>query len=273
MELLHLVLLAIIQGLTEFLPISSSAHLLLPSVLFDGWQDQGPLLDVMAHVGTLGAVILYFRKDVLQMIRGGFDLLGGEKSAGARLAMNILLTVPPTLILGLILYTTNLYDWMRSPEVAPTLIAATTIIFGAVLWWSDVYGRREKDIDVLTPKGALAMGLAQMIALIPGVSRSGITMSAARVMGYERDEAARLSMLMSIPVICALGFYAVLEMSSSPSASANLGDGILMLVLSFGCAYFAISLFMNLIKRVGFLPFVIYRFILGAFLIGIIFAG
>lgn len=267
MDLLHLILLAIVQGLTEFLPISSSAHLLLPKIIIEGWQDQGPLLDVMAHVGTLIAVIAYFRNDVMEMIRGVFDLLGGHKSRGARLAMNIIITVPPTLLLGLILYTTNIYDWMRGDAVAPMIIAFTTIVFGILLWVADVKGERLKDIDVLTPKGALAMGLAQMVALVPGVSRSGITMTAARAMGYERDEAARISMLMSIPVIGALGFYAVLELAGNPVIEADLGDGLIMLVLSFLCAYFAISVFMRLIQRISFLPFMIYRLILGAMLL------
>lgn len=273
MDLFHLLFLAIIQGLTEFLPVSSSAHLILPAQVF-GWPDQGPLLDLMAHLGSLGAVMLYFRKECGQMITGSFDLIAfgqrqRQSGPNAQLALNIIIATPPVLVLGFIMSLNGWDEAVRSPLV----IAITFIVFGVILWLSDIWGKSDKSINVMSWKGAALMGLAQMIALIPGTSRSGITMTAARAMGYSRPEAARFSMLMAIPVILVGGGYALLKLITKGGGSASLTDGMIMIVLSFLAAYLAIAVFMKLIARISFLPFMVYRVALGGVLLWWVLSG
>lgn len=258
MSILYLIFLALIQGLTEFLPISSSAHLILPSQVF-GLPDQGPLIDVMAHFGTLFAVMAYFRKDVVDMIAGFFDLIRARLNMRSTLALNLILATPPALALGAFLHFGGYDEALRSPFI----IAVTTIVFGILLWLSDLWGSQEKTTEDLTWKGAIALGLAQALALIPGTSRSGITMTAARSMGMSRVEAARFSMLMSIPIIAVGGLFSIVKLTSAPAGGASLSDGLIVAVLSFAAAYVAISFFMKLVSRIGMFPFMIYRLLLG----------
>lgn len=260
MSWFQLILLALIQGLSEFLPISSSAHLILPSKLLD-WPDQGPLIDVMAHFGSLFAVLLYFRKDVADILRGTVDLLQRKLNTNSALALNLILSTPPAMILGFILATTGLDDVIRLLPI----IAATTIIFGVLLWWSDVRAKESKPVEDLTWRGAVILGLSQSLALIPGTSRSGITMTAGRTLGLSREASARFSMLMSLPIIGAAGLYAMLKLMSADAAehSATLANGLVVAGLSFVTAYACIALFMKWVGRIGFLPFMIYRLILG----------
>jgi len=256
-------LLALIQGLTEFLPISSSAHLILPQVVF-GWTEQGVLIDVMAHFGTLFSVLLYFRKDVAEMLVGLGDLLRRRLTRGSVLALNLIVATPPALIIGVILASGGWDEALRNPAI----IAAATIIFGIVLWLSDILAKQSRDMDTLTWRGAFGMGLAQIIAFIPGTSRSGITMSAGRAIGLSREAAARFSMLMSLPVIGAGGSYALLKLASGEdTGGATLGQGLLVAGLSFVVAYAAIAIFLKIVTRIGFLPFMIYRLALGIGLI------
>ncbi len=272
MSLLHLILLAIIQGLTEFLPVSSSAHLILPAKVLH-WEDQGPLIDLMAHLGSLGAVFVYFRKDVAKMIAGGFDLLAMGKprqhSQNAKLAMNIIVATPPVLIVGAIMAFSGLDEKVRNEYV----IAGAFIVFGIILWLSDIYGKKIKSVDIMSWKGAAVIGLAQTIALIPGTSRSGITMTAARALGYTRPEAARFSMLMAIPVIMVGGAYAALKLATEGQGAGSLTDAALVVVLSFFAAWAAIAVFMKLVARVSFLPFMIYRVAVGGLLLWWLSAG
>lgn len=262
-------MLAIIQGVTEFLPISSSAHLILPAKVF-GWPDQGPLIDLMAHLGSLGAVILYYRDDVRRMVAGGFDLLSfkperqGRKQA--QLALFVLIATPPALIVGIIMSAVGWAEAVRSPLI----IAWAMIGFGIVLWLADVWGKRVKTIETMDWRAAILIGFAQVLAFIPGTSRSGITMTAARGLGFTRSESARFSMLMAIPVILAGGIYALLQLlkdGKSGTNTASLGDGLIVAVLSFIAAYFAITVFMRLIERISFLPFMLYRLALGGALL------
>ncbi len=262
MSIYHLVLLAIIQGLTEFLPISSSAHLILPSKVL-GWPDQGPLIDVMAHFGTLFAVMLYFRKDVAGILSGLVDLVRRKLNANSALALNLILASPPALLLGMVLHFGGLDEVLRSPLI----IAITTIVFGVLLWVSDIVGKREKTTEDLTWRGAVFLGFAQSIALIPGTSRSGITMTAARFMGMTRVESARFSMLMSLPIIGAGGLFSIIKLSASESSSINLTNGLIVAGLSFVAAYGAIALFMKLVSRIGMFPFMVYRLLLGGALL------
>jgi len=269
MTWIHYLLLAIIQGITEFLPISSSAHLILPAKVF-GWPDQGPLIDLMAHLGSLGAVILYYRKDVRRMVAGGFDLLSFKPERQCRkraqLALFILVATPPALIVG---FAMSMVGWAEAVR-SPLVIAWAMIGFGIILWLADVWGKQIKTIETMNWKAAMLIGFAQVLAFIPGTSRSGITMTAARGLGFTRSESARFSMLMAMPIILAGGVYAFLRLiknGNSGTGAANLVDGLIVAGLSFVAAYFAITIFMKLIERISFLPFMLYRLALGGLLL------
>jgi len=260
MSWLQLVILSLIQGLTEFLPISSSAHLILAPQLL-GWpEDQGPLIDVMAHFGSLFAVMAYFRKDVGAIIAGFFDLMGRNLNKNSALALNLIIATPPALALGFFLNKGGLDLVLRSPLI----IAFTTIVFGILLWVSDVKGRQERTTEDLTWRGATLLGFAQALALIPGTSRSGITMTAARFMNMTRVESARFSMLMSLPIIGAGGLFSILKLARTESGGASLADGLIVAGLSFIAAYACIALFMKWVSKIGFFPFMVYRLLLGA---------
>ncbi|NWG44944.1 MAG: undecaprenyl-diphosphate phosphatase [Alphaproteobacteria bacterium] len=258
LSLEQLILLALIQGLTEFLPISSSAHLILPSEIL-GWPDQGPLIDLSVHLGSLFAVMLYFRTETAGLVRGGIDTLRVRFTPESRLFLQLALATVPVLIFAAILVGLDLVDSLRSAQ----LIGWTSILFGLLLLEADRIGLNVKRIDAMTFKGALILGLFQMIALLPGVSRSGITMTGGRFLGYERGEAARFSMLMAIPVILIMGSVAALDVVGSDAAGLRR-DALVAGALSFVSAYAAIGAFMALVRKVGFLPFVLYRIVLGA---------
>ena len=263
MDILQLILLAIIQGLTEFLPVSSSAHLILPAQVL-GWKDQGAMIDLMAHFGTLFAVLAYFRKDVGAIVLGFFDLLKARLNVNSLLALNLILATPPVLIFGAMIEFGGFDAALRSPLI----IALAFMVFGVVLWLCDIWGRQNKTTEDLTWKGAIGMGLAQSVALIPGTSRSGITMSAALAMGLTRAESARFSMLMSLPVIGVSGLYAMYKLASGEgSAMANLSAGLIVAGLSFIVAFATIAVFMKYVPKIGMFPFMIYRLILGAILL------
>ncbi|WP_409433294.1 undecaprenyl-diphosphate phosphatase [Litorimonas sp. RW-G-Af-16] len=254
MDWLHLILLAIIQGLTEFLPISSSAHLILPAQIF-GWEDQGAMIDLMAHFGTLFAVIAYFRQDVGRILRGFVDLLQRKLNTNSALALNLIVATPPAIAFGAFLELGGFADALRSPWI----IATTFIVFGIVLWLADIWGKRVKTTEELSWKGAFTIGLAQCLALIPGTSRSGITMTAALGLGLTRVEAARFSMLMSLPIIGVGGAYAMLKLATTEGGAGSLTQGIVVAGLSFLVAYATIAFFMKFVSRLGMLPFMLYR--------------
>ena len=200
MELWHIIVLAVIQGLTEFLPISSSAHLILPSQVF-GWPDQGLAFDVAVHVGTLAAVIWYFRAEVGRLtVAWVGDTVRGRVGQDSGLAWAVIAGTIPAGLAGLLLN-----DFIETSLRSGLVIAVSTIGFGLVLWWSDAVGRRNRDLPALTMKDAVIIGVAQALALIPGTSRSGITITAALALGYKREDAARFSFLLSIPVILGAG--------------------------------------------------------------------
>lgn len=264
MSMLETALLAIIQGLTEFLPISSSAHLILPSQLL-GWQDQGLAFDVIVHLGTLLAVVTYFRAQVADLLVGWFGSFRGRHNEHSRLAWLIVWATVPAVLFGL-LAASSIEAYGRSALV----IAITTIVFGLLLWWADCRASERQDMSQLTLKQALIVGLAQAVALIPGTSRSGITMTAGLFLGLKRTDAARFSFLLSIPVILMAGGYQSLKLAQSPVAVdwLALGTG---LVLAFISAYACIHFFLKIIERMGMLPFVIYRVLLGIVLLLFVF--
>lgn len=256
--ILHLVILAIVQGITEFFPISSSAHLILTPKLM-GWADQGPLIDLAVHVGTLLAVILYFRVEMRRMIVGGIGLLGGRFSDDARLFLLVALASVPAFAAGPLIYYLGGSEMMRSVE----LIGWTTLIFGIVLYFSDQYGKHDRKLEDVTYVHALMIGIAQAVALIPGVSRSGVTMTTARFLGFERAEAARFSFLMSIPVTMAAGGLGALEIYKTGQAELQI-DAVISGTVAFFTALLAISVLLRWLQKSSFTPFVVYRVILGA---------
>lgn len=263
MEFFHIVILALIQGLTEFLPISSSAHLILPKEVL-GWPDQGLAFDVAVHFGSLTAVIIYFRSEVWALLRDGLGgLVNNRFTDDGRLAWLIVLATIPAGLVGLA-FKGFIETHLRSAAV----IAATTIGFGVLLWWADVFGRRKETLAQLNWKKALAIGLAQALALIPGTSRSGITMTAGLMLGMKREDAARFSFLMSIPVIALSAMLLTFDLLSLEAVP--WGDILLGTVLSGISAYLCIHFFLQFISRIGMAPFAIYRLLLGAALIWMI---
>lgn len=261
MELWHIIVLAIIQGLTEFLPISSSAHLILPSEVL-GWPDQGLAFDVAVHVGTLTAVVWYFRRDVGQLTSAWFhDTLNRKVGRESGLAWAIVAATIPAGLAGIV-FNDVIETHLRSSLV----IAISTIGFGLVLWWSDSVGRRIRGLNQLTMKDAVIIGLAQALALVPGTSRSGITMTAALFLGFERESAARFSFLLSIPLITAAGLLKTLELIEQGAGAdwTSIGLGAL---LSFISAVMCIHLFLKFLERLGLMPYVIYRLLLGVLLL------
>lgn len=263
MYLWYLLLVAVIQGLTEFLPVSSSGHLiLLPGLT--GAADQGQFIDVAVHIGTLAAVVLYFRTDVASAVAGLGHLLGGRRdSPQARLALNLILGTIPLVLFGAFLHFSGLDDQLRSVRT----IAWTMLIFGLVLYWADRTGPSEKTAKGWSLRDALVMGLCQAIALIPGTSRSGITITAARRLGYERSDAARLSMLMSIPAIIASGTLLGLEVAAQGASPGMLRDAGIATLFAFVSALLALTLMMRLLRSVNYTPYVIYRVLLGVVLL------
>jgi len=261
MDTLQTIWLALLQGLTEFLPVSSSAHLiLLPRLL--GWQDQGLAFDVAVHVGTLLAVLAYFREDVRRLLAAWFtSVVRQEMTADARLAWLVLAGTVPVALAGLLL-SDVIETYLRSPLV----IALATIGFGVLLGLADWRGRQVRHVDSLTITDVLWIGLAQALALIPGASRSGITMTAALALGLTRSAAARFSFLLSIPVILLAGGYESLQLAQQPG-QVDWGSIMLGTAVAAISAYLCIHFFMQLIERVGMLPFVLYRLLLGVFLL------
>ena len=265
MPLIQLIVLALVQGLTEFLPISSSAHLILaPGAL--GVQDQGPLIDVMAHAGSLVAVLVYFWRDIFDVARGKLALLTGRITPGGRIALLVAASMPPVFIFAGALYAFDLVDALRSPAV----IAGATLVFAVPLWLADRYGKQTGTLETLGFMDAALIGIAQLFALIPGASRSGVTMTAGRALGLKRSESARFSMLMAIPVIAAFALVSVIDLARADAAGAALHDGLVVAGLSFLAAWAAIAAMMKLVDRIGFLPFVIYRIALGLVLIALL---
>lgn len=256
MSTIEVIILALIQGLTEFLPVSSSAHLILPSAVL-GWQDQGIAFDVAVHVGTLLAVMLYFRQDIGNLTVGWVKSLGGQHSTDSKLAWWVILATIPAGLAGL-LAADFIETFLRSPWV----LAISTIVFGLALWWADVVAKQNVAMTGMTWQQALLIGLAQAVALIPGTSRSGITMTAAMLLGLDKVSAARFSFLLSIPIIVLSGGYQASKLLSEP-AHYDIHGILLGTVLSFISALVCIHFFLKIISRMGMLPFVIYRLILG----------
>ncbi len=266
MPLLHLLILALVQGVTEFLPVSSSGHLVLAWEFFDraGWQvtqqtgSDRLIMDIAVHVGTLAAVCVYFWRDLWLMAQGLAKLLTGQWTPGARLAFLVILATLPVVAVGFLFkdfITSTLHDNV-------TIVAWTTIGFGVLLLVADRLGMTVRRVEHLTVFQALIIGAAQVLALIPGTSRAGITMTAARFFGYERPEAARFSLLLSIPAILGAGTLAGLDLRETGNLDLQY-EVLVAVAISFAAALLAISLMLRWLRHAGFAPFVVYRIVLG----------
>jgi len=262
----QIITLAFVQGLTEFLPISSSGHLVLVPALF-GWEDQGLMMDVAAHVGTLVAVIFYFYRDVFRMFIGLWDMLRGRITTDARLVINLVIATIPAVFAGLFMES-FVGDALRSV----TLIAIIGIIFGLLLYAADKKGEQTKTGTDVSPKEALFYGLAQCLALVNGVSRSGICMTAGRAMDYKRADTARFAFLMAIPTIFGAGLLKGYQLFKSGDTSI-LYDASLMAFFSFIFGFMAIAFMMRWLRSSNFTPFVLYRIVLGVGLISSVYLG
>ncbi|KAA9131337.1 undecaprenyl-diphosphate phosphatase [Marinihelvus fidelis] len=267
MTALQVVVLAIVQGLTEFLPVSSSAHLVLVGQLA-GWEDQGLVLDVAAHLGTLLAVVAWFHRDLLRMAAAVFGAGPGERvQQDRRLALTLLTACLPVLLVGALAFDA-VSTYLRDIRV----VAATTLIFGVLLWIADRFAPANKAIEQLGLRPGLAIGVAQVLALVPGVSRSGITITMARALGFDALSAARFSFLLSIPVIAAAGLFGAWEIASG-AVKVPWGAFWATVILSAAAGWACISVFLALLERVGLTPFVIYRLVLGVALLAVIYSA
>ncbi|WP_137700967.1 undecaprenyl-diphosphate phosphatase [Marimonas lutisalis] len=264
MPLYHLILVALIQGITEFLPVSSSGHLILLPQL-TGMNDQGQVIDVAVHVGTLFAVVLFFWRDVSIGLAGIPRMLTGRiDTPGSRLAFLLLIATVPAIAFGLILKLTGLSDAMRSM----TVIGWTMLLFGLLLYWADQRGPVAKTDTDWNTADAIRMGLWQAVALIPGTSRSGICITAGRMLGYARHDAAKIAILMSIPTIIASGALLGFEVAATADAAAAR-DGAIAAAFAFVAALLALGFMMRLLRSTSFTPYVIYRVILGVVLLAL----
>jgi undecaprenyl-diphosphatase len=258
MSNLQVVVLAIVQGLTEFLPISSSGHLVLVPIAF-GWSDQGMAFDVAVHFGSLAAVLTYFRGDIATLIKGSGQLLSGKlASFDARLALALALGTVPAAVAGLLLA-----GWIGDNLRSPSVIVFTLSGYAVLMLLADRLGRKERVLINVGFKDALLIGLAQALALVPGTSRSGVTITAAMALGFKRTDAARFSFLLAVPVILLATAYelTVLLRADAPIAWGQLVIGA---IFSGIVAYLSIQFFMRFVNHVGLLPFAIYRLILAA---------
>lgn len=260
MDFLQAIVLALVQGLTEFLPISSSAHLILVPVLF-GWPDQGLAFDVAVHAGSLVAVLAYFRRELGRMSVAGLNSLRGQWSPDARLAWAIVLATLPVVVVGLLGKS-----FIETALRGPLVIAVTTIVFGLALWFADLSGKRERNEYTIGWQDAALIGCIQVVALIPGTSRSGITLTAGLLLGLTREAAARFSFLLSIPTLIASSVLIGRDLLHS-DVPVEWGPLVLGAVVAGVAAYACIGLFIALLARTGMLPYVIYRLLFGTILL------
>ena len=261
MDILQVVVLAVVQGLTEFLPISSSAHLILVPLLVE-WPDQGLAFDVAVHVGTLLAVVAYFASDLSRMSQDWLVSLARRAPVGdSALAWWIIVATIPTGLAGIAVKL--LADGMLRSVL---VIALANLVFAGVLWVCDARGARTRALGDMRFRDALLIGCAQALALIPGASRSGVTMSAALALGMTRQAAARFSFLLAVPIIVLAGLLETYELLHEPVPVDWLAMSVGVLVSAL-CAFACIHVFLRLVERVGMLPFVLYRLALGVVLL------
>lgn len=264
MTLEHLLLLALVQGATEFLPVSSSGHLNLVHALTP-LPDAGVAMDVALHAGTLLAVMVYFRRDVGQLIMGGLDIVTHRVGPRRNQALFLLLASLPVLIGGAALMASGQVDALRTAQI----VAWANLIFALPLWLADRYGPRQLGLEAMQARPAVLIGLAQIFALIPGASRAGVTITAARALGFRRDQAAKFSMLLSMPVIAAFAAASLLDLARQGNDAA-LAASMTAAALAALVALASIHLFMKMTEKMSLTPFVIYRLGLGVALLYVV---
>ena len=257
MDVLQVVVLAVVQGVTEFLPISSSAHLILVSHLA-GWPDQGLAFDAAVHLGSLLAVLVYFRRELADIVGSALHL---RQDASTALLGRVAVATVPVVVAGA-LFKPWIETELRSTEV----IATATIAFALALWFADRRRGEARDEHGLTVTQAVMIGIAQAMALVPGTSRAGITITAALLLGLSREGAARFSFLLAIPAIAGAALLSASEAATGGDAPA-WGDLAIGFGLSAVCAYACIAAFIALVHRTGMTPYVLYRIALGGLLL------
>jgi undecaprenyl-diphosphatase len=258
---MQVVILAIVQGLTEFLPISSSGHLVLVPVLF-GWTDQGLAFDVAVHFGSLLAVLIFFRKDLYGLLKGGIQIVTGDaRTIESRMALGIVLATIPAALAGALFV-----DWIETNLRSPSVIVVTLSGYAILMLLADRFGSRSRGIYSVRIRDAFLIGLAQALALVPGTSRSGVTITVAMALGFERHDAARFSFLLAVPVILVATLYSFIGLLNSAVAVAwgQLAAGVLVSAI---VAYLSIEFFMRFVSRIGLLPFALYRLVLAALIL------
>jgi undecaprenyl-diphosphatase len=261
LDVLQAVSLALIQGITEFLPISSSAHLILPAAIL-GWPDQGLAFDTAVHFGSLLAVVWYFRLDIVTLCAALWEsATSGQHSKDSRFAVNLIIASLPIIPVGF-LFRFEIEQHLRTLDV----IIITTVLFAILLLFADRAGRKKLTDTDLNWKQALLIGASQCLALIPGTSRSGITITTALLAGFTREDASRISFLISIPTIAGASVLKLTDLASS-DMQINWGFFLIGSMVAMFSAYLCIRLFLDFISRIGFLPFVIYRIVLGGLLL------
>lgn len=267
--MLNAIILGIVQGLTEFLPISSSAHIAIVGKFLDGAQDPGARFTAITQIGTELAVLIYFRKDILSIISAWLKSLRRKahlthhERSDARLAWLIAFGTIPIVVLGYLLQ-----DFIESDLRSLWVIATTLIVFGLLLGFLDFMGRNERTLDQLTPGHGILYGLAQSLALIPGVSRSGATIAMGRILGYRRESALRYSFLLALPAVFGSGFYQLKKAISEPDESTfSISETVIATSIAFVVGYAVIAWLMRYISTKSFTPFVIYRIALGTALL------
>lgn len=258
---LQIVVLAIVQGLTEFLPVSSSGHLVLVPHFVD-WPDQGLAFDVAVHFGSLVAVCVFFRDDIAGLLRGGVQILGGDfRSPQSNMALAIGLGTIPAAVAGLLFAS-----WIEANLRDPAVIVYTLSGYGILMALADRFCRRDRSMAGVRIRDALLIGCAQALALVPGTSRSGVTITAGRLLGFERQDAARFSFLLSAPVILLATVYKGAELvlgdTAVPWGELALGASVAAVV-----AYLSIEFFMRFVSRIGLAPFAIYRLLLAGVIV------
>ena len=266
MSMLQIVVLALIQGITEYLPVSSTGHLILVPA-FTGWPDQGFVTDMITNLGTLAATTIYFWRDVLKMFHGLWDVVRRRQTDAAKLVTHVVIGTIPVLIVGVLIKKFGLVEHLRSPAI----VAINLVIFGLLLYLADTYGKLQNTVRDLNWKSALIIGIFQCFSLNPGTSRSGITMTGGRFLGFIRPEAARFSFLLAIPANLA---SSVLVIGSAVRSGEQIHiDQIICGVLTFFIGLGTIHFLMNYIRKQSLLPFVVYRVIMGSAILGLLYSG
>ena len=266
MSLLHLVVIAVVQGVTEFLPVSSSGHLVLIHHL-SGWPDQGLAIDVAAHAGSLAAVIVYFRRDMAALAGAGLAVLAGREHPDRRLLWLLFAASVPALAAGAAL-ASRADDLLRGLET----IAWTMTLGAFALYAADRFGSRARRLGDMRPGDAVIVGLAQALALVPGVSRAGAAVTAARALGFSRTDAARFSMLLSVPVILGASTVQALKLATGGAAGGGLwSDALAVAALSGLAAFVAVGALMRWLAHASFTPLVVYRLALGLTLLALVY--